>query len=285
MSTRTTTLALLAGLLAASGAVLAADGAAEGAPAPAARLFSHKLHLEQGAECSQCHDPAVEEPALKQAGCADCHEDALPPWRLPAEARPLSRAAFPHRPHAARVECRECHAPTLEDRQVAGEPFGAFDACQACHRERSLPLRAKECALCHGQDARRVKPASHALADFGKAHGRLALMLEDAAHGQGCKQCHRADQCAACHRTREPASHTAIWRMRTHGLAAGWDRDSCKTCHESGTCLHCHRTTKPLNHAGAWAATHGLAATAGRADGRCLACHSAGYCAACHAGR
>jgi hypothetical protein len=286
MSTRTTALALLAALLAVSSAVLATDAdASKPEGAPTVEPFSHKLHLAQGADCGQCHDPAAEEPGLKETGCADCHEGAPPAWKLPTEARPLSRAAFPHKVHGARLGCRECHAATLEDRQVGGEPFGTFEACQACHRERSLPLRAKECALCHGQDAGRVKPASHALAGFRQVHGRLAIGVEDAAHGKSCKLCHRVDQCMACHKTQKPASHTALWRMRTHGLSAGWDRDACKTCHESGTCLHCHKTTRPLNHAGAWSATHGLAATAGRADGRCLTCHSAGYCAACHAGR
>jgi hypothetical protein len=145
-------------------------------------------------------------------------------------------------------------------------------------------LAESRCAACHGRDEARARPAGHLSAGFQRAHGELSRGAEDAGHGRACALCHRRQSCDACHKTTRPADHTALWRLRAHGLAAGWDREACKTCHESGACVRCHRTTRPLNHGAAWRATHGLAA-ADRLDARCTMCHSPGACARCHAGR
>jgi c(7)-type cytochrome triheme protein len=248
------------------------------------KTFSHKLHLEQGAGCTDCHDTeqASGLPSLKRDTCAGCHDQGTPEPVLPVKSRRL-KAVFPHRPHAKAVECGQCHKAVAEETASAGQPLVMQGACTACHAAKGIAVAAGDCKACHGGDARSVKPADHAAA-WKHDHGQAAQWRVFDQHGQDCTLCHRSDACKACHKRERPQSHTALWRNRTHGLSAEWDRDACKTCHETGTCVRCHQSTKPLNHTGAWRATHSLAAEL-TSNEHCAVCHQPTYCATCHSGR
>lgn len=270
---------------------LAAAAVAGGAAAGGAKkTFSHKYHIaDAGAECATCHETGEgDTPLLKNAACADCHDKGTPAWKLDTRARKL-RLKFPHQRHAAArgVECKTCHAATATDGVKDGAPLIGFEQCGACHAGRKVAVNVNDCANCHsgssggrGVDARAVRPTDH---DIGwtTRHGEAAVWTGQGEHGRDCQLCHGTGACRACHLQSAPKSHNGLWRLRTHGAAAGWDRDRCKTCHETGTCVRCHQQTTPMSHAGAWKQTHGL--TAGAKDNdRCKACHQTGWCNSCH---
>jgi hypothetical protein len=245
--------------------------------------FSHRVHVKSaGMECSACHAQTAAGVELRTGGCGECHDDGVPKWRLEPKARPLA-ARFPHARHAGKVECLECHRAVLTDQNTAGAPVLGFEGCARCHSLRQVPLTEASCARCHGDEARRGPPGDHRGAWLSR-HGAEAQGRGIVGHGRDCRSCHGSDACARCHRERRPRSHTGLWRVRLHGSAAAWDRDSCKTCHETGTCTACHDSTRPLNHTSAWRATHGLAAGA-ESNERCAVCHRPSQCAACHRAR
>jgi c(7)-type cytochrome triheme protein len=245
------------------------------------KSFSHAFHLKQGADCDNCHllKPGAPLPEIKKEGCNDCHDQGPPPWVLPAKAARL-KARFDHGPHVKALKCLDCHAPIAKDKQEGGRPILDQAACSACHEKRSVKVGQSACARCHGVDARKSAPSDHRHAWLSK-HGQEAEWRSKGEHGKDCGACHRNDGCKTCHLTQKPHNHTALWRMRTHGLEAEWSRESCKVCHETGTCIRCHRNTPPLNHQGAWSKTHGLTA-AGAGNEHCAVCHNPSFCAHCH---
>jgi len=252
--------------------------------AAAAKPFSHKLHVEeQEIPCKSCHDLTKAEglPTLKTKGCLKCHDEGAPPYEGPTY-RKLD-LKFPHAAHAAKMECAECHNDVLDDAPPGAAPLTDPKACFGCHEARKGWLPLDQCARCHGEDAKRQRPKDHGGA-WPERHGEASHQRVWGEHGKSCGDCHRPATCTSCHMTEKPRSHNGLWRVRTHGLAAEWDRDRCLTCHESGTCVRCHQDTKPVNHTAGWLQRHGLVAGA-RVNETCNVCHQSGWCAKCHAGR
>jgi hypothetical protein len=248
-----------------------------------AHLFNHETHFG-GAElkCHECHpQPAGEAvPGLDKEICKKCHTPE-PPWLGPPKpAKLVLPGRFPHGTHARKgVDCVECHEQILTP-EAAGQPVLQTRQCFACHEARGLGGVLANCKGCHGLDKRSERPADHA-AGWSARHGAESKLRVFGEHGRDCLLCHGSDSCRACHRAQAPRSHTGLWRLRTHGTAASWDRDSCKACHEVGGCVACHRETRPLNHTASWRSVHGLAAQSAGNE-TCAACHAAGFCAACH---
>jgi len=239
--------------------------------------FPHPPHLEEADDCGTCHEAAARgEMEIKKGACAECHEDEVPGYRpLRREGREILR--FPHALHVEAGDCADCHkAPEMI-------PARGKKACDACHSENDVDVPDPACAKCHAAPAEKLTPPDHR-GTWAVSHGHEAAWRVFDRHGRDCTTCHKQDACAACHRTSRPRSHTGLWRLRTHGAAAAWNRDSCRTCHETGTCVACHRNTEPLNHVGAWSKMHGLTARS-ISDSSCNVCHSGGDCARCHAGR
>lgn len=248
------------------------------------RPFSHETHfLGAGVACTTCHpQPAgAAPPAVERKACAVCHEQATPAYLPLAKPAPLGLpVAFPHGQHVrGGVACVDCHDRILEPAVAAGPVLGPA-RCFACHAERAPAGVQAACAGCHGVPMRKTRPADHATA-WAARHGPESRLRVFDQHGRDCFACHGNDACRSCHRVQAPRSHTGLWRLRTHGVAASWDREGCKTCHEAGGCTGCHRETRPLNHTASWRAVHGLAAQS--ADNQtCAACHARGFCAGCH---
>jgi len=243
-------------------------------------LFSHKVHVETGADCKDCHQAqeASDLPVIDPAGCGNCH-DPVDRWRI--NARPsLMPEAFPHKKHAEALECKECHKDTHQDATRSGKPVMEFSACAACHESNGIEIAAGDCNRCHGKQMRQDKPASHD-AGWTLLHGKQARYDVFGEHGRDCTACHRQDACTSCHKTTQPKSHTALWRVRAHGVAAEFDRESCKTCHETGSCVTCHKNSRPLSHRGAWKSLHGVAGGM-ESQQRCAVCHGPSDCTTCH---
>ncbi len=245
-------------------------------------------------DCTDCHraaPPGRHGEVISGAGhCFSCHEEngieALPPScdgchdAQPEPRRTRLPVDFPHAKHARAVPCGDCHAAAVDDGDAHGATDLTAERCFACHGDRDVSPGKAACAACHGVDAKRMEPNNHR-SSWRAGHGRDARWLGLGGHGDNCRSCHRPATCDACHRVEMPRSHTGLWRQRSHGAAAAWDRESCKTCHETGQCVRCHQTTTPLNHRGAWSAIHGLSAVS-RANETCLVCHRPATCIACH---
>jgi hypothetical protein len=246
------------------------------------KVFSHKKHLDEGAECDTCHPKPGQRPERDLSGCQECHDQGPTGWHLPAKALHM-HVDSPHEIHAGKFECIDCHRLTAEDRQPENQPLMERIACLACHEKKHAGVGEGDCAACHGVDERRVAPDNHGVS-WEIRHGREAQWQDSGEHGRACSLCHSQATCLTCHKSSRPRNHTALWRMRTHGAAAAWDRQSCMTCHETGACVRCHKTTAPMNHRGAWNAVHGLSAQV-RDNQHCVTCHSKAWCAACHAGK
>jgi c(7)-type cytochrome triheme protein len=244
--------------------------------------FLHSVHIEEGAECGECHKhkEGSHLPQLNMEYCQECHDDEVPSYQLDKKASRLA-IAFPHETHAESLECGDCHAGMAKDQTRNGKPMVNFDGCGKCHAEADIEVSAANCNACHGKNMRQHKPLDHKGAWLA-IHGQESTWRVFDDHGQDCQTCHGPDTCRTCHTETRPRSHTALWRLRGHGLAAGWDRESCQTCHETGTCVRCHRETEPLSHKGPWETTHGL--IAGDQE-NCAVCHSPmrlSTCGSCH---
>jgi hypothetical protein len=143
------------------------------------------------------------------------------------------------------------------------------------------PEEGSDCAACHGTDMRRERPADHEEA-WLERHGKESGWRVFDEHGRDCATCHPTGACTSCHATARPRSHTGLWRLKTHGMAAEMDEASCRTCHETGACVQCHKRTAPMSHQGAWSFKHGTMAGSGFGP-RCAVCHGPTDCASCHA--
>jgi hypothetical protein len=239
--------------------------------------FPHDLHLEEVDDCTMCHKAGADgEMDVDKAACAECHDDETPGFR-PVMSDGPEILRFPHALHVEAGDCTDCHKlPAM------AFPRGK-KTCDACHKENDVEVPESACASCHGKPAHKLTPADHK-GTWAVSHGKAAPWRVFSRHGKDCTTCHKQDACDSCHRTSRPRSHTGLWRLRTHGTAASWNRDTCRTCHETGGCVACHQNTPPMNHIGAWSKLHGLTARS-KADTSCNACHNVGYCNACHAGK
>ena len=128
--------------------------------------FSHKLHMQAGAKCENCH-PISETgdkmgvPAL--SGCLQCHRAVLTESpaiqklaALSKEPQPPSWAQvyrlpdfvfFSHRKHLnAGAECAVCHGPVQDRDTLWQEKEVSMVACVGCHKLRKASIN---CDLCH----------------------------------------------------------------------------------------------------------------------------------------
>jgi hypothetical protein len=250
-------------------------------PAP---QFSHKLHFaEDAGACTDCHsvpDGESGAPRVNAGACGDCHDGDDAKFSKSVTATSSIPFSFPHALHTEAAECADCHANILGGGKLGGRPIIPWNRCKECHAENDVEVTSV-CKACHGIDMSKTAPSDHGGGAWMKSHGREAEWRDKEAHGQSCRVCHKPGICKDCHQNRRPTSHNGLWRMRTHGIEAGWAANSCKTCHETGACIQCHKNTRPMNHSGAWSKVHGLAAET-RDNRHCTTCHSPGECVACH---
>lgn len=257
---------------------------------PQGLAFSHRLHAEQGIDCTDCHAGAEDsdEPGLpsKQA-CLLCHAEidaAKPPerkieslfadgkYKAVQAAHLPGEVTFSHASHVARATaCAECHTGIEQSERVGAEQHISMDSCMACHAARSAP---NGCEVCHSEIRSDRPPASH-FHNWKRFHGQT-VRADSVAIEDRCSLCHTESSCVLCHRDEPPQNHNNLWRLRTHGIAAAMDRDNCAVCHEPDSCDSCHREVLPQNHSGMWGDPK---------DTHCLTCHfplKQNGCIVCH---
>jgi hypothetical protein len=185
---------------------------------PEARLrFGHRLHLERGATCSDCH-------AAIATGADSAREEAAQPRRARSGATKDSLRALP-----SMAACTSCHA-----RQRVS------NRCVVCH------LADKQGRLQTRFDGNAVlRPTGSLRADrhdayFARSHAASAR--KDRAY---CQSCHRPEGCLRCHAgTQRPAVLHPNDYVSLHGSEARREPTRCRSCHASQSfCLGCHQRT------------------------------------------
>ncbi len=266
-------------------------------PAPTSEdrglTFPHEPHVVgMEMECSMCHDFAegdVSAPTHELCGvchdipednpteetCGICHTRA----DYTVDPRPsalLADIQFVHTPHIDQeLDCAVCHEDP-DTKPLPRQPLKPF--CMDCHGDTRPELN--ECSVCHETLTKDTIPTSrggmaiaHGSPDVWEhVHGREARL-----DANFCAQCHsQENDCEECHTTQAPDSHTPVWRRKSHGLHATWDRQSCATCHEEDTCLQCHQNSEPASHRGRFGApvnTHCVSCHMPAEQNNCTVCH------------
>jgi c(7)-type cytochrome triheme protein len=290
-------------------------------PEPAKHVpFDHKLHLDKGVSCDDCHEgteKADKAPMPTAEFCMNCHVDiddkkpldrtvagfldkpgGTPVWSKVTEQAP--GIVFSHKAHVAKkVECAECHKGIDASTAVTKQLFTDMDACMACHTAKKAK---NECSTCHRESQESVKagkgqywpPANHGKT-WPTEHGSIAKAGKPANRAEQCDLCHGKEagtsSCTQCHATTKPKDHERLW-ARQHGQTVRGDPDAvtgrCAFCHEApgfpreAKYTGCHATQAPRDHSQSWRvnAGHGLAAALDRE--RCEVCHKTDSCVACH---
>ena len=266
--------------------------------APPGLRIDHAAHMDKGLECANCHienavPGAKTEPRLPTyAACKECHDeedekkpeakkiknlffrpDGMPAWQssiVPYDPE----IRFTHAAHA-KQECKACHGAMADDQRVAG-PMFSMETCVACHLQKG---GSDQCQACHAEIRKDRAPGTHQHL-WKQRHGQMARSREQLVEGR-CDLCHdRPTFCDACHRdvSQKPASHTNLWRIKTHGIMASIDRKQCMVCHQTDYCVRCHQETAPMSHRGGWVTgpqRHCVEChfPIGRKDQSCGVCH------------
>jgi menaquinone reductase, multiheme cytochrome c subunit len=131
--------------------------------------FNHKLHVDNGLACVDCHTGVLKgiragRPTIET--CLGCHSEALTqsaeeekirqfarearqiPWRR-LESLP-SHVYFSHRRHAglAKIECEVCHGAMSQMTEPPRAPLVAhpMSFCLDCHNRSAVSV---DCLACH----------------------------------------------------------------------------------------------------------------------------------------
>jgi hypothetical protein len=250
--------------------------------------------------CVMCHGQGATS-HLTQTSCEPCHTTlhdavALDTADIRAFPTPPSHDSSwiqHHQTAAAGPTCAVCHAQQF---------------CATCHVNaglvaaiESLPPDDRVAAMFRGRRGSYPKPASHAAADWDRAHAAAAR-----AGVSECANCHAQESCLTCHRIQErvpaiarlprrarngafgvdlagltPANHLPDMLLRHRVLAAG-GAAACATCHRPSYCASCHDAAKaPTFHGANFIQRHAQQAYAAEAE--CASCHQTQiFCRSCH---
>lgn len=254
--------------------------------------FPHRVHVEQGLECADCHPGATggDTPGMPApAQCQLCHNeiDAKKPpekqvatlfdgntFKATHASHLADEVSFSHKRHAGGdTACSACHAGIETSDRIGTEMHISMPQCTQCHADRKV---ANDCATCHKEIRQDVMPQSHEH-NWKKLHGQVVRM-DTGALADRCSLCHTESRCVRCHLDEPPASHNNFWRLHGHAVAATLDRQNCAACHRPDSCERCHQQVLPQSHVGLWGSPK---------DTHCLTCHfplSANSCVVCHKG-
>lgn len=130
--------------------------------------FTHKVHLANGLECTDCHVGVDKGPDARIPGvsfCMTCHQvvatekpeikklAAYPsrgediPWQRVYDYSPTAHVKFNHAPHIrAGVDCATCHGD-MRQRTVAVRSVDmTMGYCINCHKLKKASI---DCTTCH----------------------------------------------------------------------------------------------------------------------------------------
>jgi hypothetical protein len=260
--------------------------------AEATLRFGHRLHLERGAACSDCHAMQSTRGALpRMATCMACHARRKVSNRCVvchlAEKDGRLRTRFEEGLLKPSGSLRADRHDRFFARSHASVARTDRRYCESCHQPSSC-LKG-----CH---AGTTRPASLHPNDYVSLH-----VIEARREPTRCRSCHASQSfCLGCHQRvgvgRETARsgfkpdtgrrfHAAAFTAQQpgpghHGRAARRNATTCSSCHREGTCIRCHGT-RALKQGGysphgpgfAWSAK--CRALSARNQRVCLKCHPA----------
>ncbi len=254
--------------------------------------FSHRRHLELGAQCTLCHASTADSEDARDRNLPD-HEQCGICHLMGAEG-----AADLYPPAA----CDTCHSSFVE--APAG---GAAESGETSAGRQPTPLSIPPAQLSFSHKRHLDLGVPCLDCHEGVPEAGLATRAHLPAMST-CLQCHNGakapSECTTCHlqgaggllQTDSRSGHLLQPRGRfrpdnhqhpdwqvIHGTAAHLAPESCSSCHSPSVCLDCHDGKKPRLglHPGDWIMSHGL--EAGRRSLDCQACHDkASFCADCH---
>lgn len=246
--------------------------------------FPHKPHIAAEVACVFCHEFGEKTVGMpKMEACASCHDLQ--------DKDVFARCLECHQKHSVEwkegsvVNHQTMFRPFLgkgwdDVRYNHAEQLNPDSDCLACHAalktaERSsienLPSmktaiatqdklgKSTDCSVCHSELTPFTPPASHDNR-WKETHGRMT----DFNGKDNCLMCHQEETCLTCHKTEKPKSHTNLFRRKTHGVKAEFDRVQCLVCHRSDECESCHQASaNPIP-----------AEIFHTPDASCLTCHS-----------
>jgi hypothetical protein len=130
--------------------------------------FTHKVHLEKGLQCTDCHTSVEQGPRAGLPGvqlCMTCHQVIATdrpeikkvagylargeeiPWQRVYEFQPSAHVYFQHAPHIrAGVACGSCHGDLKQQTVAVRAVELNMGYCLNCHRQRKVSL---DCTTCH----------------------------------------------------------------------------------------------------------------------------------------
>jgi hypothetical protein len=239
---------------------------------------SAPAHLDDANRCTTCHRPLAE-----ATGLGDARVAALP--KPVSHGRPDFLAAHGAAARANGMQCATCHAR---------------ESCARCHVDatrspviQALASDARVARVVAGRAPTYPVPATHGAADFGVAHGPLAM-----ATGANCATCHARSSCATCHtgtgaaavlrdmpaggdgsapgvqlkRAIEPG-RPGVPAAAASVVAAAW----IPQAHAADSTPRRVRVHQP-----GFISAHATAAASGELQ--CASCHAQSFCTKCHAG-
>ncbi len=252
--------------------------------------FSHKNHVEEyDVACDDCHGKMKEGRFAKpgHSTCADCHDDWMNPKDVsektcgechqsrnlseleklePPEPVQSAGGSFVHTA-ALTNRCADCHNNLMGEDQFTTPELKRGEVARIRNEAHRWKM---DCAACHENLAPDAPPADHDQ-NWARRHGQKGQQPDNT-----CAMCHTEQSCRECHQETMPESHNNLWRLKTHGTVAAWDRARCQVCHEEDSCTACHQEIRPQSHNANWKKTH------------CQQCHSSAGagtgCAFCHEG-
>lgn len=248
--------------------------------------FPHKPHIESELTCDFCHamgEKTVAMPNLEIcsschdlqdaetfARCNSCHEKLPEKVKWESESIVHHKSLFQDRlpdgwrdvqyNHAeqisAEADCLACHAEIKTSVRSSLANLPSMKTAMNVQREWGL---SNDCSVCHLELNPFTSPASHANR-WKETHGRLT----EFSGKDNCLMCHQEETCTACHKTEKPRSHNNLFRRKTHGIKAAFDRAKCLVCHRDDECISCHRASAETIPPAVFHTP----------DASCLSCHS-----------
>jgi len=254
--------------------------------------FSHQFHVgDQGISCLVCHKSTEDQdrPGLPpQDLCMICHKNVdkgKQPDRtalaffIDGVHQPMNvltldeEIIFSHKGHLDWVgDCNACHTNIENSERLGPDDQILMDSCVDCHADRQAP---NDCQTCHTEIDTNWQPPNH-INLWPELHGDVSRNPQ--CMTDQCSLCHTESSCTSCHLSEKPASHTNVFRLKGHGIAASMDRQNCQTCHQDDSCTQCHEATQPMSHKGMFGQTRNT---------HCMSCHEPlrnESCYVCHKG-
>lgn len=255
-------------------------------PEDAPENFPHAPHIEMEIECDACHQitqEAITMPPLETClmchdieedeaynRCSECHEQSGFELTNDMGERIVKHEQFERfvpeewqdveYNHSEYWEdfsdCKLCHEGIYEAEGSSIDNLPSMEVSMAVHDDKGF---SNDCSVCHRELNEWTAPPSHD-SSWDHTHGKFA----EFGNKQDCLMCHQESTCQLCHSVEKPRSHTHLFRRKTHGVMASFDRSKCLVCHRNDQCTVCHQASaEPIP-----------AAPYHTPEASCLTCHS-----------